>query len=1188
MIRDAVWRENLERDADKLGLELTRRRFLGIAGSALAIEYVGLRRAYATSLRGGAAIPTGVTEITNARTGARYRYVAEALYTAETADEIILPAGDGAHYRGAYVPYASWQQLDSSYLRYTANDGWDTMYLGPRYSRAKHLSIVGSPSATSPRAVISRPFAHLVADFRPGATAMELDNVALFTPPHAKGSHTGGLFVWGDGSTVSLQLALRRGAGQMGYTGIDTTRNYLTGIKDGPAFTIPAGTRITLGQINGQAPFFAAAPNPGISFTNLELWGSASWSGTVNAIRMASTPPGSPGLGSITVTGCYFHDNQQGTGLGYAPIGSGVFAHFFDTELYQEGYPDGRTHNLYIGSVDEVILHNVYSHKTNGTQLIKTRARAGYINFNCIRGERTDENKGEIESCNIDICNGGLYYVIGNQLQQSLNAANQMINFCAEGGNAASGGAPNSKQELYLINNTGVGPANGTGYRGSGAGNAAVKVNQEGIQYPALPRLSAVRGGDLPPRVYVAQVTAVASDGGETTGSPFVAANGSARTVAILPVRAGELLEVNSIASMTGAAAYNVYANYADPPLFTAMRYPVGQQGTLWFWDAAHKLPIFGQTPGGDIISATGELQHGSALVGRLNTLDGISVGHSVYVAGRATGLAVRSIDGTTSSITLNGAYRGGSERTELTFGDYLYCGFTYQFPTGESANLALLGMSYQGLSGSKLYYDGAGDRVSSPFYNAALFQVDPGMRLVVKAPPSGPRGATGINFYCAPTAYNPQGGWAVTTLTKQNTSTIGFGTAWTAQSSSLIQSAVLQPNITLQNPSPVSIGAKWQEPKDGLKVQNLKSDRLQWRRRAQIDAAGATVEEWWAPVTLDLRDHVITIYYLAPVLYNVSVAAIKGAANPTWPFDAGVPAPVTRSATPCSVTVRPSTARSFVVAAFSANNGTHRIRTSPGFTPIFGGSGRSFMSEFKVLRSSQTLTIIEGTGSTNEGDAVIADIISLSDSDSVVGERVTASGRGRTAKLRISADAGDVLILQMNVKAVAVDPGGPPVVSTATSGSPIIRVQNCLLANFNATATGGVLVSSSKSYPSGALTLRNNLLANPYNGSTFGKPTWATVFAEPQQARFDYRLASRSPAIGAGSNPGSSPEGRSLAAVYENQINDLPRPGSPIPRLKARRNSSWDQGAFESEARKMKAQKEIQNSDPLHPKDKK
>ena len=1130
----------------------------------MAVEYVMLQRTYAMFLRGGSPIPRDVKSITNTRTGATYKYIANAIYSAKTADEIILPAGLGAYHDGTFIPYASWQQLDSSYLRYTAADGWNTMYIGPRYSRADYLSIVGSPSASEPRAVISRPFAHLIADFVPGAKAMELDDAVLFTPPHKAGAHSGGLHVWGDGSEPSLKMALRRGAGQMRYSGIDFSKNYLTGVSGGPPFVIPAGTRITAGQINGQAPFFAAAPRPGITFANLEIWGSASWSGTVNAIRMASTPPGAPGLGSITVIGCYFHDNQQGTGLGYAPIGSGVFAHFFDTELYREGYPNGRTHNLYIGSIDELIIDNVYSHKTNGTQLIKTRARTGYIDYNCIRGERIDANKGEIESCNIDICNGGLYYVIGNQLQQSLNAANQIANFCAEAANGASGGAPNPLQELYFVNNTCIGPANGTGYRGSGTGNAPIKLNQQGITYPATPILNETDGGSLPRRTYFVQVTATAGDGGETTGSPIVAANGSSTTIGTLSVAAGSLLEVGSILPITGAVGFNIYANSADPLLFTTMRYPVRQEGNFWFWDSAHTLPIFGETPGGKTISAVGTLKHGSAIVTGLSTLAGVAVGQSVYANGAATGLSIRSIDNIAFSITLTGSYAGASARADLTFASYLYCGFTYDFLVGESVNLALLGMSFFGLAKSKYFYDGANNLVPSRFYNAALFQLRPGMRLIVNAPPSGSLDAKGINFYCSPTPFFAQGGWAVTALTKQNASSIRFGTSWTSHANGLIQSQVTQPNMSRQNDSPIRIGTRWREPATGLANANPGLSQLQWRRRALVDYGGAIVEEWWAPATSALREHVITIGFPTAVRFAISVIAIRNPANASWPFDRNVPVPATANGRPCSVSVTTTSQRSIVLAAFSANSGKNRIRTSPGFTAIYGGTGQPFLSEYNILSSRGSLKIVEGSGSTNQSHAVVADIVPLGANGGVNGSPVTANGAGRSARLTVSADAGDILIIQMNVKAAAIDHSGAPIINTATTDSPVVYVQNCLLAHFDPSPTGGVLVNSHKTYPSGTLKVANNLLVTPYKGTKFGEPKWPTVFAGTDQADFDYRLATESPAIGTGSNPGSSLEGKSLAPVYQNQVVGLPKSGVPVSPLKSRPNSTWDAGAFE------------------------
>jgi len=71
----------------------------------------------------------------------------------------------------------------------------------------------------------------------------------------------------------------------------------------------------------------------------------------------------------------------------------------------------------------------------------------------------------------------------------------------------------------------------------------------------------------------------------------------------------------------------------------------------------------------------------------------------------------------------------------------------------------------------------------------------------------------------------------------------------------------------------------------------------------------------------------------------------------------------------------------------------------------------------------------------------------------------------------------------QMNLNAVAIDHSGVPIIGTATNGSPIVHMQNCLLANFGPSLSGGVLMSSHKTYPSGTLKSANNVCRQSQSG---------------------------------------------------------------------------------------------------------
>jgi hypothetical protein len=83
---------------------------------------------------------------------------------------------------------------------------------------------------------------------------------------------------------------------------------------------------------------------------------------------------------------------------------------------------------------------------------------------------------------------------------------------------------------------------------------------------------------------------------------------------------------------------------------------------------------------------------------------------------------------------------------------------------------------------------------------------------------------------------------------------------------------------------------------------------------------------------------------------------------------------------------------------------------------------------------------------------------------------------------------------------------------------------------------------------PSKYLTEANNLKVNPFDGTTFGSPSYGTMFADPNQASYDYRLAPGSPALNAAADPGRSLHGQDLVPQYQSSWHGLPTDGTPIP----------------------------------------
>ncbi len=143
-----------------------------------------------------------------------------------------------------------------------------------------------------------------------------------------------------------------------------------------------------------------------------------------------------PGL---TLRNCYFHDNENGILTG-ANLTSDIVIE--NSEFARNGFGDGQSHNIYIGTVRSFTLRYSYSHLAKIGHLVKSRAQTNYILYNRL----TDETG--TASYEIDLPAGGRSYVIGNLIQQSPTTDNEtIISYAEEGGR-------NAVQELYVVNNT--------------------------------------------------------------------------------------------------------------------------------------------------------------------------------------------------------------------------------------------------------------------------------------------------------------------------------------------------------------------------------------------------------------------------------------------------------------------------------------------------------------------------------------------------------------------------------------------------------------------------------------------------------------------------------------------------------------------------------------------------------------
>lgn len=167
----------------------------------------------------------------------------------------------------------------------------------------------------------------------------------------------------------------------------------------------------------------------------------------------------------LTLRGSYLHDNENGI----LTNNDGVSDILIETtEFANNGYGDGYTHNLYIGHVASLVFRYNYSHDAKVGHNLKSRAETNTITYN-----RFSTDGAGSPSYEIDLPNAGLAYVIGNVIQQPANNQNSgMLTFGVEG-------ASNSRQALYVVNNTFINDAsNGTFISvGSGVTTAILAQN---------------------------------------------------------------------------------------------------------------------------------------------------------------------------------------------------------------------------------------------------------------------------------------------------------------------------------------------------------------------------------------------------------------------------------------------------------------------------------------------------------------------------------------------------------------------------------------------------------------------------------------------------------------------------------------------------------------------------------------
>lgn len=225
------------------------------------------------------------------------------------------------------------------------------------------------------------------------------------------------------------------------------------GDYDGDVCAI-AKNGLTLRGASGRAKIDAQ----GNSSSGKGIWVITGHATTVENIEFSgATVPDHNGAGirlegeTLTVRGCYFHDNENGILTGVSP-NSQVLVE--SSEFARNGFGDGYSHNMYIGRVQRFTLRSSYSHDCRVGHLVKSRASENYILYNRLSGETGSS------SYEIDLPNAGTAVVLGNSVEQGPNSENPSI--LAYG---LEGTVPeNPDHALYVVNNTFVNdrPSGGT------------------------------------------------------------------------------------------------------------------------------------------------------------------------------------------------------------------------------------------------------------------------------------------------------------------------------------------------------------------------------------------------------------------------------------------------------------------------------------------------------------------------------------------------------------------------------------------------------------------------------------------------------------------------------------------------------------------------------------------------------
>ncbi|WP_376097816.1 NosD domain-containing protein [Roseomonas sp. CCTCC AB2023176] len=207
--------------------------------------------------------------------------------------------------------------------------------------------------------------------------------------------------------------------------------------EDGDVLKVQAGTytndfatiskKITIEGVGGMVHLEATRSPPDgkailtvntdATIKNLEFSGARVPDGNGAGIRYQG--------GDLTVEDSYFHDNQNGI---LANSSAGGTITIRDSEFRHNGTGDGRTHNIYVNTIDKLTIEDSWFHDAVTGHQIKSRALETVVTDSRI----TDD--GGNGSYSIDLPNGGKALIADNEIQQGARSGNPaIIHFGGEG-----------------------------------------------------------------------------------------------------------------------------------------------------------------------------------------------------------------------------------------------------------------------------------------------------------------------------------------------------------------------------------------------------------------------------------------------------------------------------------------------------------------------------------------------------------------------------------------------------------------------------------------------------------------------------------------------------------------------------------------------------------------------------------